>query len=398
MLVLSCTGTLMAETVSLPQTGQTSCWDSQGELISCAGTMQDGAIKAGVAWPNPRFKDNGNRTVTDNLTGLVWPKDTNVPAVDTCKGGNNMTWQAVLDYVKCLNSATYLGHTDWRLPNVNELESLVNAQEANQSAWLNVQMGTNVEPGFYWSCTTNSGDKFHAWYVDMGDGSVSAYYNKESLLYVWPVRSGQSGAFGNSLVWSTGQTTKYAEGDDGALRKGMAWPKPRFKDNGNQTVTDNLTGLVWSKDAGTPTVGACKGIRRTSGWQKTLDYVKCFTRIDENACKSIGKARAMNWQNAMDYIGCLNGTNYLGRDDWRLPNRKELMSLVDRGGFMPPLPSGHPFKNVQTAADRWYVTSTTSVGRGTAGVWFVYMSGGGYVDVMGKHSNVFYVWPVSGRR
>ena len=47
----------------------------------------------------------------------------------------------------------------------------------------------------------------------------------------------------------TGQTTCYATGDDGDLEKGVAWPNPRFTDNGNGTVTDNLTGLIWLKNA-----------------------------------------------------------------------------------------------------------------------------------------------------
>ncbi|MES0335299.1 MAG: hypothetical protein SFH39_02915 [Candidatus Magnetobacterium sp. LHC-1] len=57
----------------------------------------------------------------------------------------------------------------------------------------------------------------------------------------------------------TGQVMSYATGDDGALQKGVAWPDPRFTVNSDQTVTDILTGLVWTKDAGTPTMGSCTG-------------------------------------------------------------------------------------------------------------------------------------------
>ena len=58
-------------------TGQTLCYDSLGDDVSCAGTGQDGQLRPGVAWPNPRFTDNNNGTVTDNLTGLMWLKDAN---------------------------------------------------------------------------------------------------------------------------------------------------------------------------------------------------------------------------------------------------------------------------------------------------------------------------------
>lgn len=54
---------------------------------------------------------------------------------------------------------------------------------------------------------------------------------------------------GTVEIPQTGQTTSYAAGDDGAVRTGVAWPNPRFTDNGDQTITDNLTGLMWEKNA-----------------------------------------------------------------------------------------------------------------------------------------------------
>ena len=51
------------------------CYDPDGKIIDCAGTGQDGELQAGVAWPEPRFIDNRDGTVTDNLTGLMWLKD-----------------------------------------------------------------------------------------------------------------------------------------------------------------------------------------------------------------------------------------------------------------------------------------------------------------------------------
>lgn len=66
----------------------------------------------------------------------------------------------------------------------------------------------------------------------------------------------------------TGQTTSYAAGDDGYYQSGVAWPNPRFTSNSDQTVTDKLTGFVWVKDAGTPTVGSCTGGTKT--WQSAL--------------------------------------------------------------------------------------------------------------------------------
>ncbi|KJU86361.1 secreted protein containing DUF1566, partial [Candidatus Magnetobacterium bavaricum] len=78
--------TVMAATVSLPKTGQTASYS----------TGDDGALQRGVAWPGTRFSATTN-TVTDNLTGLVWTKDANLPAA-------TKTWQQALDYVTSMNA------------------------------------------------------------------------------------------------------------------------------------------------------------------------------------------------------------------------------------------------------------------------------------------------------
>jgi len=189
MILFITSNSAHAGTVELPQTGQTKCYDSAGTEITCSGTGQDGNIRAGVPWPVPRFTDNGDGTVTDNLTGLIWTKDGGTPTVGSCTGGTR-TWQGALDYVACLNSAGYLGSTDWRLPNVNELESLINADEPNTDTWLNTQGFSNVQSGIYWSSTTGAGSTGYAWVVDMRVGYVGNYY-KAGNYYVWPVRSGQ---------------------------------------------------------------------------------------------------------------------------------------------------------------------------------------------------------------
>jgi hypothetical protein len=105
VLLLPCMA--FAGTIQLPKTGQTTCWDKNGTQIPCAGTGQDGDLQMGVPWPSPRFHDNGNGTVTDNLTGLMWTKNANLP-------GSTMTWYQAVDYC---NSLTQGGYTDWRLPN-----------------------------------------------------------------------------------------------------------------------------------------------------------------------------------------------------------------------------------------------------------------------------------------
>ncbi len=334
-----------AGAVDLPQTGQTKCYDTAGTEIACATTGQDGEIQAGVAWPNPRFvSGTGDEAdcVTDNLTGLMWPKNGNLPNGTTA-------WISAIDYPRSL---TLCGHSDWRLPNINELESLVNADTPDSAAWLNTQGFTNVQSGWYWSSTSYAGNTGRAWIVGMSSGDVGND-GEHFTYYVLPVR----GSFGNSVIWKTGQTTIYRYGDDGDLKQGVSWPSPRFSDESNGEVMDNLTGLVWTKDAYAPGPSACS------------------------------PAAMKTWQEALDYVKCLNTQNYLGHNDWRLPNRKELMSLVDFSHDLA-LPSGHPFTNVQRN-DYW---SSTTYANNTGNAWGFRVSYG-YPTNRNK-GLVFYVWPV----
>jgi hypothetical protein len=156
---------------------------------------------------------------------------------------------------------------------------------------------------------------------------------------------------GDAGVPRTGQATSYRTGDDGDLQKGVAWPDPRFTDHGNGTVTDNLTGLMWVKEP--------HGLDGNSGGQ--------------------------TWNNAIDFC---NGLNYAGHSDWRLPNVRELHSLIDYERSLPPLPSGHPFTGVQS--DRYWSSSTLKVL--TASAWSVTLHYG-TVDYFSK-SNTYRVWPV----
>jgi hypothetical protein len=157
-------------------------------------------------------------------------------------------------------------------------------------------------------------------------------------------------------VAKTGQATSYATGDDGDLEKGVAWPNPRFTDNGNGTVTDNLTGLIWLKNAN------CFGLRN---WDQAVS--------DCNALSN----------------GSCELTDGSSVGDWRLPNRFELESLLDLGNVFPALPSGHPFVTVQPY---YYWSSTTYAYSSIA--WYVDMSYGGVA--YGGKGNDFYVWPVRG--
>jgi hypothetical protein len=180
----------------VPQTGQTNCYDTAGIEIDCAGTGQDGEYQYGTPFPKPRFTDNKDGTVTDNMTGLMWTIDAILMAsrdpgfdADDISGDGAVTWQHALDYVAKLNQEAYLGFTDWRLPNVREMLSLIDYGYRRPTLTPDHPF-INVEPypAVYWSSTSyvGSDDVFH---VAISNGTVS-HVGRDGSKYVWPVRGG----------------------------------------------------------------------------------------------------------------------------------------------------------------------------------------------------------------
>jgi hypothetical protein len=271
-----------------------------------------------------------------------------------------MTWSEAIDYAGNLNLC---GHSDWRLPNVNELESLVNAGMTNTAAWLNNQGFYSVLSNYYWSSTTSAYGTDYAWCVDMWNGYMYKNYKSFDYYNVWPVRSEQSA--GLVLLPQTGQKTSYRTGDDGDFEKGATWPVPRFFDNGDGTVRDNLTGLEWLKDAN------CVGTEYPS-----------FSYYDN-----------VTWQQGIDFIKGINNGTYEncsgGYRDWRLPNRKELLSLIDYSNEDIALPVFNPFTNVQSI----FYWSSTSIPYYADSAWVVDMLDGS-MSYGNKNYDFKYIWPV----
>jgi len=176
--------------LTLPRTGQAACYDRSGAAVSCAGTGQDGELRAGAVWPDPRFADDADGTVTDRLTGLVWARDGGAPGAAACGPGARKNGQGALDHVRCLNANRYLGKSDWRLPNRGELASLADRGQPDSAAWLNAHGFRNVQAAGYWSSTTYAPTPWNAWGVNLHDGAVTSFARKHEI-NVWPVRGGK---------------------------------------------------------------------------------------------------------------------------------------------------------------------------------------------------------------
>ena len=344
--------------IKLPKTGQTTCYDEIGAVIPCAGTGQDGDIQAGVAWPSPRFTDHGDQTITDNLTGLMWPEDANL-------SGAPMTWQQALDYVAGMNAGTNpnLGHTDWRLSNIKELSSLFDYDKFSPALPLGHPF-LNVQIGLYWTSTTWVSSMVTSAFTVAMSISIESSSDKLGSLPFWPVRNG--GNTGIIQIPQTGQTISYAAGDDGDIQAGVAWPDPRFTDLGDGSVADNLTGLMWMKDV---------------NLMSTRD-----PGFDTDGTPGDGR---VFWQTALDYVKKLNMEGHLGFTDWRLPNSYELKSVVDFSTISPALPAGHPFTN--PFYNTW---SSTSYALNSTFVWELVISAGLLNTFPKTGFDTFLVWPV----
>jgi len=169
---------------------------------------------------------------------------------------------------------------------------------------------------------------------------------------------------GPAPVAKTGQTTSYATGDNGDLETGVAWPNPRFTDNLDGTITDNLTGLIWLKDA------FCDDLNGIGDGLVWNDAMPAAASLASGTC------------------GLSDGSN---AGDWRVPHYKELISLIDGANHTPALPTGHLFTRVQSSP---YWSSTTYAGL-TGNAWSMNMISGS-VSVSALKSFVLNVWCVRG--
>jgi hypothetical protein len=162
----------------------------------------DGDIQAGVPFPIPRFTDNRNGTVSDNLTGLIWLKNASCDALGP-NGDGTGTWQEALEAANTLASGS-CGLTDgslpgdWRLPNVKELQNLIDfgfvgpalSDAKGTAQWTEGNAFSGVRRVSYWSSTTRPDLLDHAWIIGLGIGGT-ADAGKGLIAPVWPVRGGQ---------------------------------------------------------------------------------------------------------------------------------------------------------------------------------------------------------------
>ena len=320
----------------LPRSGQISAYDATGHEIDFKGSRQDGELQRGLAWPDPRFIVNREGTVSDALTGLMWLKE------GDCFG--KLSWPTAKARLADFNQGASdcrgqgSGYHDWSLPDLEQLASLIDAQADSPAAALKLSGFNGVGKEVYWSSTVYVG-QMNVWTVDFGTGAIAprSKMERHGLLLVRVETPGKNGLAANPAPAPAAPAPAVKAASPPT-------PAPRLVDNGDGTVTDTLTGLMWLKD------GACLP---AGDWQGALAAVN---RLDAGqGCASLRRRY----------------------QDWLLPNAVELRSLTDLKRDYPALPEGHPFRDF-VGVSFW--TSTT-VAASPATAWAVDFDTGALLPV-----------------
>jgi len=307
-------------------TGQSACFDAQGAEIAC---HTDGAIRGQDAQHvgfQPSFTDNGDGTITDNVTRLTWQQRPDTNGDGSIDAKDKFVVTAAEAYCRSLSLA---GYDDWRLPTIKELYSLIDFNGIDPSGY----QGTDTESLVPFIDT----DYFAFRYgdIDAGERIIDAQFasstmyvaetNNQTGTMVFGVNFADGRIKGYGLTLPGGEKTFYVL----AVRGETAYGTNDFHDNGDGTITDRATGLMWSQsDSG------------------------------EN----------LNWEQALELVQKRNAEGYLGYHDWRLPNAKELQSIVDYSrspdtsgsAALDPLFAASVIINEAGQEDyAWYWSSTT---------------------------------------
>jgi hypothetical protein len=279
MTLFAILGVVSHADAQVVDTAQDTCWDGSGREISCpaAGQASFGQ-DAQIHGNQPDFVDNGDGTVTDLTTGLMWQQD---------HAAGKLTHAEAQAYVTTVNNQRFAGYGDWRLPTIKQLYSLIDFRgmdpppEGSGSSGLQPFIDTDVFEFSYGD--TDAGERI----IDSQWVTTSLYVADDSMMFGVNFADGRIKAYPkDDMGGSQGEKTFYVR----LCRGNTGYGTNDFTDNGDGTITDSANGLMW-------------------------------TRSDSGS--------GMTWEDALAWVEQKNSESHLGHDDWRMPNAKELQSLVD---------------------------------------------------------------------
>ncbi len=339
-LTVTCSNSLsVGQNYPIVDTGQDRAYDDRSEIVYPKSGEPFFGQDAQYQGNQPSYKDNGDGTVTDLVTGLMWQKD---------PGPKKTLEEAIAGASTCRVG----GYDDWRLPSIKEMYSLI------------MFYGEDVNP----MLTDTTGLKpfidteyFDFSYGDPAKGErIIDSQMATSTKYVSTTMHGDETVFG--VNFADGRIKGYPAGATrpgrGAkgffvfyVRGNSDYGRNKFRDNGDGTITDKATGLTWMQlDSGHLKAGESKD----------------------------GK---LNWEQALEWAENLE---YAGHDDWRLPNIKELQSIVDytrspdttNSAAIDPMFRVTPIRDAQGETNYpFYWSGTTHLrdgGQGSGGCYFAF--------------------------
>ena len=375
-----------------PASGQTIAYpaDKNDGIAGEVAVPDDGTVQAGATL---NYTDNCDGTITDNNTGLMWEKKTNLDATTNFANlhdaDNAYYWtqsgvginETIWDWLEDVNAEGglgYAGHNDWRIPNIRELQSIVDYSRFKPM--INPVFDPTVFGAIvsrHWSSTTHPNAPFGdptAWSTLFSDGLINGDYGWKGIPHlVRAVRGGYgipSPQCAGSQFPASGQTIAYpadkndgiagevAVPDDGTVQAGATLS---YNDNGDGTITDNNTGLMWEK-------------------KTNLDATTNFANLHDADNFYVWSGNGME-ETIWDWLEDVNtdgGLGYAGHNDWRIPNIRELHSIVD---YSIPYPGPTinpifgPTAGTHEGTDHPYWTSTSNPEQ-TSFRWYVLFSNG----------------------
>ena len=283
---------MAAPSYPIVDAGQSKCYDARGEIKApTPGQPFYGQDAQHPGIPASYTLSQDGKTVHDNVTGMTWmrsPNLANTPPVRTDK----MTYPAAQQWVATVNAANYGGFNDWRLPSVKELYSLFDCRGTDPSSFRGSD--TSVLTPFI----DEKVFKFAWGQVNLGERIIDQQYATSTTFVLNPSGSGFQKLFG--VNFADGRIKGYDLKMPGGfadkkflvqlVRGNADYGRNDFVDNQDKTITDRATGLMWSQ---------------------------------------ADSQQALTWEEGLAWVQKMNAGKFLGHDDWRMPDVKELHSLVN---------------------------------------------------------------------